>query len=222
MIVKICGIKTLEIARAATEAGADMLGFNFYPPSSRYILPEKCVEIMSSLKKQAGSFTSVGVFVNEPVDRIRKIMTTCNLDLAQLAGDESPQVLAALEGRAFKAVRPKSSAEADEQLEAFRRSQAPTLLVDANVKGTYGGTGEIGDWVIGQHLAAQAPILLAGGLNPENVITAIRAVNPWGVDVASGVESGPGVKDPAKISAFIAAAKSDINHGDTDLAEKSA
>jgi len=222
MIVKICGIKTLEIARAAIEAGADMLGFNFYPPSSRYILPDKCIEILSSLKKQAGSFTSVGVFVNESVDRIRKIMTTCNLDLAQLAGDESPQVLAALEGKAFKAVRPNSLAEADEQLETFRRRQAPTLLVDANVKGTYGGTGETGDWVIAQHLAAQAPILLAGGLNPENVVAAIRAVNPWGVDVASGVESGPGVKDPAKISAFIVAARSEIHLGDTEFTEQSA
>jgi phosphoribosylanthranilate isomerase len=219
MIVKICGIKTLEIALASVESGADMLGFNFYPPSSRYIDPKDCAEIVTSIrsqvasgKLQAASFTTVGVFVNEPADRIRKIMTFCNLDLAQLAGDESPQDLAALEGKALKAVRPNSLTEADDQLELFSRSQAPALLVDAHVKGAYGGTGETGDWSIAQHLAAQAPILLAGGLNPENVTAAVAAVNPWGVDVASGVESSPGIKDPSKISAFISAARSNAKH----------
>jgi len=217
MIIKICGVKTFEVALAAVEAGADMLGFNFYPSSPRYIEPEVCAELMVNLKRhvarrklQASSFFSVGIFVNETPQRVREIMAVCNLDLAQLAGDESQEDLAALDGKAFKAVRPKSIADADTLFQQYGRNQPPALLVDAHVKGAYGGTGETGDWPLARYLSAQAPILLAGGLNPENVDAAVRAVNPWGVDVASGVESGPGVKDTFKISAFISAARSAI------------
>lgn len=208
MIIKICGIKTLEIAQVSIETGANMLGFNFYPPSSRYITPEKCAEIISTLAPDPKSLVTVGVFVNETPQRIQEILEICNLDLAQLCGEESPEDLAALESKAFKAVQPSSLTEADDFLNKFSRSQAPALLVDAHIKGAYGGTGEIGDWALAQHLAAQAPILLAGGLNPENVVAAVQAVEPWGVDVASGVESSPGVKDPSKISVFISAARS--------------
>ncbi len=208
MIIKICGIKTLEIARVSVEAGAEMLGFNFYPPSSRYITPEKCAEIISQLRTPDSQLTTVGIFVNEDTHRIREIMAACKLDLAQLAGDEAPQDLAALDGTALKAVRPRSLPEAEEQLRVFGRPTAPALLVDAHIKGAYGGTGETGDWVLARQMAAKAPILLAGGLNPENVAVAFRAVDPWGVDVASGVEFSPGVKDPAKILAFISAARS--------------
>jgi phosphoribosylanthranilate isomerase len=215
MIIKICGIKTIEVALTAVEAGADMLGFNFYPPSPRYITPGKCAEIISHITHNASritppasSITTVGIFVNETSQHIREIMETCKLDLAQLSGAESPGDLAALDGAAFKAVRPRSLREAQEQLGVYGRQIAPALLVDAHVKGAYGGTGETGDWDLARHLAAQAPILLAGGLNPENVALAVRAVDPWGVDVASGVESSPGVKDPAKISAFISAVRS--------------
>jgi phosphoribosylanthranilate isomerase len=208
MIVKICGIKTLEVSLNALEAGADMLGFNFYLPSPRYIQPEKCAEIISSLKSQGAGFTAVGVFVNQNPQQIQEIMETCQLDLAQLAGDEQPGDLAALNGKAFKAVRPHSIQEAEAQIQLLARSTAPALLVDAHVKGAYGGTGETGDWSLARHMMGQAPMLLAGGLNPENVAAAVHAVDPWGVDVASGVESSPGVKDPAKISAFISAARS--------------
>jgi phosphoribosylanthranilate isomerase len=208
MIIKICGIKTLEIAVASVEAGADMLGFNFYSPSPRYIPPEKCADLIARLAALGSSLTTVGIFVNEPPHHIREIMEACKLDLAQLAGDESPEDLAALDGVAFKAVRPRSRQEAEEQLGLFGRPTAPALLVDAHVTGAYGGTGAVGDWALARHLAAQAPILLAGGLNPENVAPAVRAVDPWGVDVASGVESGPGIKDISKISAFISAARS--------------
>ena len=211
MIVKICGIKTLEIALASVDAGADMLGFNFYPPSSRYIRVETCAQIVAGLKAAGKSVVNVGVFVNEQPRRIRETMEICSLDLVQLAGDESPDDLAALDGKAFKAVRPRSLAEADKMLKNFGCSQPPALLVDAHIKGAYGGTGETGDWAIAQYLAARAPVLLAGGLNPGIVAEAVRAVNPWGVDVASGVESSPGVKDPSKISAFVSAARSGIN-----------
>jgi phosphoribosylanthranilate isomerase len=207
MIVKICGIKTLEIALEAVEAGADILGFNLYPLSSRYITPEKCTEIIVGLKGVGKPVVNVGVFVNEDPLRVQEILAVCGLDLAQLSGDETLVDLAVLNGRAFKAVRPSTLVEADEQLKTFGQSQAPALLVDAHVKGAYGGTGETGDWAIAQHLAEKAPILLAGGLNPENVAAAVTAVNPWGVDVASGVESSPGLKDPSKITAFISAAR---------------
>lgn len=208
MIIKICGIKTLDIALAAVEAGADMLGFNFYTPSSRYITAQKCAEIISRLPTPDSRLTTVGIFVNEAPNRIREIMTACKLDLAQLAGDETPGDLAALNDKGLKAVRPRSLPEGEEQLRVFGRPTAPALLVDAHIKGVYGGSGETGDWALARQMARLAPILLAGGLNPENVAAAVCAVDPWGVDVASGVESSPGVKDPAKILAFIAAARS--------------
>lgn len=210
MIIKICGIKTLEVALIAVEAGADMLGFNFYLPSPRYITPEKCAEIISQLTTRNKQFTTVGIFVNQDPQGVKEIMKTCKLNLAQLAGDEPLEDLAILDGKAFKAVRPRSLPEAKKQLGVFGRPTAPALLVDAHVKGAYGGSGATGDWSIARHLAEQAPILLAGGLDSQNVVAAIQAVHPWGVDVASGVESSPGVKDPVKISAFILAARSKI------------
>jgi phosphoribosylanthranilate isomerase len=205
MIVKICGIKTLEEALAAVDAGADMLGFNFYPPSPRYITPQTCARIVTELITHHASPVTVGIFVNESPQRIEEILESCSLDLAQLCGDEPVEDLAALGGRAFKAVRPQSLTEAEELLRKYARREPPSLLVDANVRGTYGGTGETGDWVIARHLAERAPIMLAGGLNPQNVAAAIRAVDPWGVDAASGVESSPGVKNPSKIAALISA-----------------
>ena len=172
---------------------------------------------MAGLKAAGKSVVNVGVFVNEDPQRVQEILAACGLDLGQLSGDETPVDMVVLDGRAFKAVRPSSLSEADEQLKIFRRNQAPALLVDAHVKGAYGGTGETGDWLIAHHLAAKAPILRAGGLNPENVSEAVRAVHPWGVDVASGVESSPGVKDPSKISAFISAARGAIPQNSTSL-----
>jgi phosphoribosylanthranilate isomerase len=208
MIVKICGIKTLEEALAAAECGAGMLGFNFYPPSPRAVATQTCASIVAGLKSRGFSPLTVGVFVNQSPERVRTILQACGLDLAQLSGDEGPERLAALNGIAFKAVRPRTPQEADSLLVEFARPQAPALLVDAHLQGAYGGTGRTGDWALARRLAARAPLLLAGGLNPANVAAAIQAVRPWGVDVASGVESSPGVKDPAKISAFISAAKS--------------
>jgi phosphoribosylanthranilate isomerase len=207
MIVKICGIKTYDIALAAVDAGADMLGFNFYPPSPRYIAHEKCAQIISQITKQASEIITVGIFVNQDPGSIQEIMETCKIDLAQLAGDESLVDLVTLHGKAFKAVRPRSLSEAEAQLNRFGRREPPAILVDAHIKGAYGGTGETGDWALARHLAERAPILLAGGLNPENVAEAVREVKPWGVDVASGVESSPGDKDPAKVSAFISAVR---------------
>ncbi|HEY3476577.1 MAG TPA: phosphoribosylanthranilate isomerase [Anaerolineales bacterium] len=197
--IKICGIKTVNDALAAMEAGADLIGFNFYRKSPRCIHVGQCRDIMSVMRKY-GHITYVGVFVNASVAEVRATMDTCALTLAQLHGDETAETVRALHGKAFKAFRGIPQA-----LDGFVREAAPALLVDASVKGAYGGTGVTADWNGAAELAKRYPILLAGGLTPENVAEAVRCVEPWGVDVASGVESSPGVKDAAKIRAFVQA-----------------
>src|SRR5688572_14823513 len=199
--IKICGIKTVEDALAALDAGADMLGFNFYPKSPRYISVGQCRDVMSVMRKY-GQITYVGVFVNASVAEIRATMETAALTLAQLHGDETSEMVRSLDGRAFKAFR-----GVPDRLNGFAREDAPALLVDASVKGAYGGTGMTADWKSAAELAKHIPLLLAGGLTPENVAEAVRQVRPWGVDVASGVESAPGVKDAGKMKAFVQAAK---------------
>lgn len=200
--VKVCGIKTVNEALAALDAGADMLGFNFYPKSPRYISVGQCRDIMSMMRKYS-HIMYVGVFVNATVAEVRAALETCALTLAQLHGDETPEMLNALYGKAFKAFRgvPRS-------LNGFAREDPPAFLIDASVKGAYGGTGTTADWGTAAELARQYPLLLAGGLTPENVGEAVRRVKPWGVDVASGVESSPGVKDPLKMRAFVRAVRS--------------
>jgi phosphoribosylanthranilate isomerase len=200
--IKICGIKTLSDALAAIEAGADYLGFNFYPKSARFIEKFVCAEITSVLKKEHPQIKLVGVFVNSSVEEVKDILDTCSLGLAQLHGDETPEMLSALDGKAFKAFR-----EVPENLDAFVRDDAPAFLVDASVKGVYGGSGVTADWNGAAELAKKYPLLLAGGLTPENVAEAVSRVKPWGVDVASGVESRPGVKDEAKVRVFVKAVR---------------
>jgi len=202
--IKICGIKTLPDALAAIEAGADYLGFNFYPKSVRFIEKNACAEIISILKKEHPQIKLVGVFVNSSVEEVQDILNTCSLDLAQLHGDETVEMLNQLNGKAFKAFR-----GIPESVDGFTRNDSPAFLVDASVKGVYGGSGVTADWNGAAELAKKYPLLLAGGLTPENVAEAIRRVKPWGVDVASGVESAPGEKDPSKMKAFVRAVRSE-------------
>ena len=204
--IKICGIKTLNDALAAIEAGADYLGFNFYRRSVRFIEKRACAEITSVLKKEHTQIKLVGVFVNALVEEIKDILDTCSLDLAQLHGDETAEMLKALDGKAYKAFR-----GIPESLDGFVRSESPAFLVDASVKGVYGGSGVTADWNGAAELAQKYPLLLAGGLTPENVAEAVRQVKPWGVDVASGVESAPGEKDASKMKAFVRAVRNDEN-----------
>jgi phosphoribosylanthranilate isomerase len=197
--IKICGIKTVNDALAAMDAGADLLGFNFYPKSPRSINVGTCRDIMSVMRKY-GHITYVGLFVNASVAEVCATIETCGLSLAQLHGDETSEMLDALNGKAFKAFR-----GVPEHVHGFARNDAPALLVDASVKGAYGGTGVTADWNKASELAKQYSLLLAGGLTPENVGDAVRQVNPWGVDVASGVESSAGSKDASKMRAFVQA-----------------
>jgi len=200
--IKICGIKTIDDALAAIEAGADYLGFNFYPKSVRFIEKDACAEITSVLKNEYPHIELVGVFVNSSVEDVKDILEDCSLDLAQLHGDETAETLNELEGKAFKAFR-----GIPENINGFERQDAPAFLVDASVKGLYGGTGVAADWNGAAELAKKYQLLLAGGLTPENVADAVRQVKPWGVDVASGVESAPGEKDAAKMKAFVQAVR---------------
>jgi phosphoribosylanthranilate isomerase len=195
--IKICGIKTVTDALAAMDAGADLIGFNFYPKSPRYISVGRCRDIMSVMRGY-GHIIYVGVFVNASAATIRATMETLGLSLAQLHGDETSEMLRELNGKAFKAFRgiPQS-------IDGFARPDEPALLVDASVKGSYGGTGVTADWKRAAELAMKYPLLLAGGLTSENVAEAVKQVKPWGVDVASGVESAPGEKDPKKMKAFV-------------------
>lgn len=206
--VKICGVRTLVDALAAIDAGADMLGFNFYPPSPRYISPEACAGIIHHLKRRDSAVTLVGVFVNAPADRILSALQTAGLDYAQLSGDEDSKLFARIQHVAFKAIRPKTLAEAKVLAARYANpSRKPALLLDAHHPALFGGTGQTASPEIARNIAAVYPTLLAGGLHPGNVAEAIRLVCPWGVDVASGVESAPGEKDPAQMKAFIRLAK---------------
>jgi phosphoribosylanthranilate isomerase len=208
MKVKICGITNLPDALEAIHAGADLLGFNFYPPSPRYIDPLACARLVTGIQERGLSATLVGVFVNHDVRMIFTILEECGLDIAQLSGDEAPEMLVALGERAFKAIRPSTQADLMNFQRCYpRREKAPACLIDAHRPGKYGGTGENANWRLARRLAKQSPVILAGGLNPKNVVVAIQQVQPWGVDVASGVESAPGVKDPRRMASFVNAVR---------------
>jgi phosphoribosylanthranilate isomerase len=203
-IVKICGIKSLADAFAAVEVGADYLGFNFYPKSVRFIETPEFIAIANVMRKEKPSIKLVGVFVNSSAGEIRSLLKTDAMDLVQLHGDESPEFCASIGNKAFKAYRGVPNTNSN----AFIRNEAPTLMIDAAVTGSYGGTGRIADWSAAALLAKRYPLLLAGGLNPDNVADAVRRVDPWGVDVASGVESSPGKKDFDKMRSFVQAVRS--------------
>ena len=149
--IKICGIKTLTDALAGIEAGSDYLGFNFYLKSVRYIEKQACAEITSVLKKEYPHVKRVGVFVNSTAEEIKDITETCSLDLAQLHGDETLEVVASFNGKAFKAFRGIPT-----DMNGFVRNDAPAFLVDAAVKGTYGGSGVTADWNRAAELAKKA------------------------------------------------------------------
>jgi phosphoribosylanthranilate isomerase len=210
--IKICGITNLEDALFATEAGADYLGFIFYPPSKRAIAPQACAPITAALRGHVDCPLLIGVFVNETAVHINQILSDCRLDLAQLSGDEVPSLVAdtnsPLYGRSYKALQPPSLTIAETEAEWYvppeRASDHPALLIDTYHPSLRGGTGETGDWAMSAQLARSIPgLMLAGGLDATNVAAAVRQVRPFAVDVASGVERAPGIKDHAAVRQFI-------------------
>ncbi len=214
--IKICGIRSAENALAVAQAGVDMIGLNFYPPSPRYVRTEAGSEIASQLRETLGAAcpTLVGVFVNASSDEVRDIVKQVGLDFAQLSGDEPLEALAELQDIAFKAIRPADESAAIAELDRLRgvlpqSDAAPSILLDAYNPKLYGGTGETASEGIARLVNAAVPrLMLAGGLNPENVGARLRRVKPWAVDVASGVEAGaPGIKDEGKLRAFIKAVR---------------
>jgi phosphoribosylanthranilate isomerase len=208
MKIKICGITNLEDALDAIEAGADYLGVNFYPASPRYISPDQSISLICWLQKYRPAVRMVGVFANASLEQIEETLLQCNLDLAQLSGDESPDTVARLGRRAFKVLRPVDEQTLQTLLEKTPPNvDPPVYLLDAYTAGQYGGTGCIANWNLAADLAKRHQILLAGGLTPLNVRDAIQQVRPWGVDVASGIEKYPGRKDSQKMAEFIRVVK---------------
>jgi phosphoribosylanthranilate isomerase len=219
MKVKICGITNLEDALTAVNAGADYLGFIFYPPSKRSITPETAKAVVSHLRTLPNCPWLVGVFVDETAAHMAHILDSCYLDLAQLSGNEVPSLVgdekSPIYGRSYKALRPTTLPEAEAEVEWYLpprpHNSQPSLLLDTYHPTLPGGTGETGNWAISAELAHKVPrLMLAGGLTAANVATAIQQVHPYAVDVASGVEASPGQKDPNLVRAFIANAKKDL------------
>lgn len=196
--VKICGITRLKDATACALMGADFIGFVF-APSPRRISPEEARSIIGDLPLPV---KTVGVFVNEQLERIREIRDFCGLDAVQLHGDETEEMIAELDGMVIKALRIGSNGEPDH--DAYPNA---TLLLDTYSPQARGGTGKTFDWNLAVPIARKRPIFLAGGLTPENVADAVQRVRPYALDISSGVELAPGRKDHAKLERFISRAK---------------
>ena len=206
--VKICGITNWQDAKAACDLGAAALGFNFYEKSKRVIAPAAAWKIISRLRDnvERDDVESVGVFVNWSAEAIVALAGALSLDSVQLHGDEAPSVVREC-AKHFQVTK-AFQAGARFQLKNLRSySAASAFLFDAAGTGQYGGTGKRADWSLARRAAKSHRIILAGGLLPENVGDAIRTVQPYAVDVASGVESRPGKKDHGKLRAFFAEVK---------------
>jgi phosphoribosylanthranilate isomerase len=210
--IKICGITSVSDASMVVRAGADAVGLNFYPRSPRHVSRDIAGEIAAVL---TGEIVKVGLFVNSPVPDVCEIYDDLRLDLIQLHGDEPPEYVAQLGGRPIMRAFRIGSAGLQPVFEYLQRcgelAAMPRLtLLDSSTEGKFGGTGQTGDWSAAAQYVTEAglpPLVLAGGLTPSNVAAAIRAVRPAAVDVASGVESIPGHKDPAALKAFLQAAR---------------
>lgn len=201
-LVKICGITSLEDALAAVDAGADALGFNFYRPSPRYISPVAARAITDQLPE---SIVKAGVFVNEELESVVRIVNEAGLSAVQLHGDESPDYCRELRGRyvikAFAAVNDLD----------FADYQVDAIMLDTKDELLRGGTGRVFDWIIAQRArqsVKSVALFLAGGLSPDNVAEAIATVRPYAVDACSSLEDAPGRKNHERMRAFVKAARS--------------
>lgn len=213
MWIKICGIRDAETATAVASLGVDAVGLNFFDRSPRVVQPDVAARIVAGLPQ---SVEPVGVFVNHTIREVQEIASRVGLRTVQLHGDEPVETLAEL-SREFRIIRAfrvgdEGLAEVESYLAACRQTGAMPFacLVDAKVAGHYGGTGRTAPWDVLRRdwrTADWPPLILAGGLHEGNVAEAVQQVNPWGVDVAGGVESSPGVKDISRVREFVCAAR---------------
>ncbi|MEM8606358.1 MAG: phosphoribosylanthranilate isomerase [Myxococcota bacterium] len=200
--VKICGLRTVNDALHCVAVGADAIGLNFWTPSPRSIDRATARAIVEAVGDRV---ETVGVFVDHSVAEVAEIMKETGIEWAQLQGDETPANLASLLPNAFKAIGVKDGGA----VALSRTFGGEHILLDASVPGQRGGTGRTFDWSIAAEVAKERKLTLAGGLNPANVQRAIETVRPFRVDVASGVESSPGLKDAALVEEFVRVAKAD-------------
>jgi phosphoribosylanthranilate isomerase len=198
LFVKICGITRPQDADLAVGLGANALGFVFWPDSPRYVAPETAKAITANVP---ATIAKVGVFVDERSEEIARVMDEVGLDVAQLHGHETPEFCRSLNRRIFKAVGMTDNGT----INVADFDPDVVLLVDAHDPERRGGTGRTVNWDSAREIAATRPTILAGGLNAANIQLAVRSVRPFGVDVASGVESSPGVKDPGRLRSFFEA-----------------
>ncbi len=199
MVLKICGITRLSDADAAVANGATALGFVFWPTSPRFVSPERAAAIVAALPKGIATF---GVFVNEAMAAVEQMAMRVGLTTVQLHGDECAEDAARLR---LPVVRAVTLEEADVVCDSWPADA--TFLLDAADREKRGGTGRTVDWSRARDFASRRRVILAGGLTPGNVAEAIESVRPGGVDVSSGVEIAPGIKDPGKVAAFLANAR---------------
>lgn len=194
--VKICGMTNLKDVKVAVDGGVDAVGFIFYKKSPRSVTMQAVREIVLELPPFVDS---VGVFVNETAEQINKIADHCKLDRVQLHGDESPAFCKKIRRRVIKVIRVKDI----QSLKKLSDYPVSSFLLDTFSEDQYGGTGKVFDWNLAYSAKKYGPIILAGGLTPNNVRQAIQRIQPYGVDVCSGVESQPGIKDHKKMQAFL-------------------
>lgn len=217
MWIKVCGVRDLETARQLAELKVDAIGLNFYAGSPRVV----SIDIAETISKSISSDVArVGVFVNHPIRDVEAIAARCQLDLIQLHGDEPPAYLADLQRRLPNLRFIRAWRMGKDRLKSLKQyldecrnwnGQLAACLIDAHVGGMYGGSGKTVPWgrlATDYQTGIWPPLILAGGLKPENIVEAIAVSRPWGVDVASGVESAPGVKDLELVRAFIENARS--------------
>jgi phosphoribosylanthranilate isomerase len=201
MEIKICGLTNFEDAKAAVECGADALGFIFHAPSPRFVTPQRAKEIIGRLP---GGICKVGVFVNLSHELINEIASLTGLDLIQLHGDETPEFCTNFpQSRLIKAVAPKTV----EDMGYIKNYAVRAILIDARERGLYGGTGNVCDWEMAAAIARERPLILSGGLGPDNLEEAIKRVVPAAVDINSGIEIDPGKKDHEKMRKVVEIAK---------------
>ena len=200
LFVKICGITNLEDLMNAVDSGADAVGINFFRASKRYVTPGEAAKLLATIPS---TVQRVGVFVDPGKNEVEEILKRVPLDVLQFSGNESPSALSGYTIRMFKAIHVVN----ETSLDSMRSYRVDAFLLDAHSDDEFGGTGKVFDWAIAEKAKKWGKVILAGGLNPENVSEAVRSVKPYGVDVSSGVETRPGKKDQKKIREFILRAR---------------